>query len=275
MSGEDKFQETGAKIKQEVEQAKEADREERTAIMNELATIRQNPELEKMYKDSAGIGADNLSGELPLLKIYTANKTLNAELEDGKTPNDGWFFHRATRKQFESINAHVLTISRGFRAEGMANKKGQKGELKFNQVLGGIIVDEGKLLPFIMYFTGLRLQYLWDFGKEAGKYTKGKLGLPIPMFSMLVKMNTESVKGSYGPVWIVKFEIIKNEDGMPAIVTDPGLFSLLRKTAIKAEETIASIIEAKSAEERVERVETTEGELDSEEERVNPDDIPF
>ena len=244
-------------------------------VKRDLATVQGNPELAKMYAESASVGADNLSGEMPLLKIYTANKTKNAELADGTRPNDGWFFYKPTQQQFETITAHILTISRGFRAEGMVNQKtGKRDAPKFNQVMGGVIDTGDRLLPFVMYFTGLKLQNLWDFGKEAGKYTKGKVGLPIPMFALTVKMSTDTVEGSYGPVWVVKFEIVKGENDMPVVVTDPQVFGTLRRGVVKLEDMIASIIDAKSTEEAVETVETGDP-AEAPTEQVSPDDIPF
>lgn len=275
MKGEEKARAVAEKLKKETEQTQRKEDDAMDEVKKDLATVQGNPELAKMYAESASVGADNLSGEMPLLKIYTANKTKNAELADGKRPNDGWFYYKPTQQQFDTVTAHVLTISRGFRAEGMVNQKtGKRDAPKFNQVLGGVIATEDKLLPFVMYFTGLKLQNLWDFGKEAGKYTKGKVGLPIPMFALTVKMSTDTVEGSYGPVWVVNFEIVKGENDMPVVVTDPRLFATLRRGVVKVEDMIASIIDAKSTEETVETVDPIDpGEAPAE--QVSPDDIPF
>jgi len=207
---------------------------------NALALISQNEELAALYRDNAHVGASNLAGTLPQLKIHTQGKSSSNILEDGSEPNDGWFFYKPTSEQFETVECHVLTISRGYRSEGFQGKQNV-----FNQLLGGVIMDGTDFKPFILYFTGLKLQNLWDFGKEAGKYTKAK-PIPIPMFALTVMFTTEKVSHNFGKSWVVKFEIEKDEKGIPKVVTDPGLFQFLRDHVETVEETINSLIAAKS-----------------------------
>ena len=267
MSGQDKLRETAEKLKHDTTVKEEKEHTDMTELKNELATIQADPELMKMYKDNAGVGAKNLSGELPLLKIFSAGKS-KAELADGKRPIDGWFFYKPTQSQYETITCHILTISHGYRAEGMVNQKtGKKDEPKFNQLMGGVIIDGGELRPFIMYFTGLKLSKLWEFGKEAGKFTKMK-PVPIPMFALTVKMGTERVQNSYGESWVATFEIVKSPEGLPIVVTDSMLFEYLRDHVDTLEDTISSVIDAKSTEEQIpEKIESVP---------VNePDDIKF
>lgn len=283
MTGKDKLAATAAKLKTETEEAKQEEQTAMTEAKNSLAALTQDPELAKMFRDNAKVGAENLSGEMPLLKIYTANKTKNADLADGKRPTDGFFYYKPKQKEFENPTVHILTISKGFRAEGMVNPKtGQKDAPKFNQLMAGLILDEGELLPFVMYFTGLKLQNLWDFGKEARQYTHGKVGLPIPMFALTVKLKAESTESNYGPVWVVDFEIVKDATDMPVVVSDPALFMQLRQSVVRAEDMIASIIDAKRAEDDMEKVErledvstpTSEPKTEPADE-VRQDDIPF
>jgi hypothetical protein len=251
MTGQDKLRATAEGLKKNVEMKEQKEKTDMAELKNELATIQGNPELMKLYQDNAKVGADNLSGELPLLKIYSAGKS-KAELADGRKPTDGWFFYKPLQIQFETVTCHILTISRGFRAEGMLNQKtGKKDEPKFNQVMGGVIIDGADLRPFVMYFTGLKLSNLWAFGKEAGKFTKMK-PVPIPMFALTVKMGTDQRANSFGgDSWIATFEILKTPEGSPIVVTDPVLFEYLRDNVDKVEDTIASVIEAKSTEEQI------------------------
>jgi hypothetical protein len=93
----------------------------------------------------------------------------------------------------------------------------------------------------------LKLSKLWEFGKEAAKYTKAK-PVPIPMFVLTVKLTTEKVTHPYGKSWIIDFEIEKSKDGTPELVTDPGMFQFLRDHVETVEDTIASLIETKSTE---------------------------
>lgn len=271
--GEKKFKEMGEKLKKDVETDKQVEKQETAIALSNLDAIRKNAELAKMYSESAQVGAENLSGELPLLKVHAVGKSTKNELSDGSEPKDGWFFYKPTGEQFETVRCHILTISRGFRAEGMEKKE------IFNQVMGGVIIDKGEMKPFVMYMTGLKLAPMWEFGKSVSKYTKMK-PVPIPMFALTVKLTTEKVANAYGKSWVVRFELEKNEaDGSPVLVMDPGEFQFLKDSTEMVEETITSLIEAKAIVEDgvVRRAETAQvvPQPAKAVEGQNPDDIPF
>lgn len=210
---------------------------------NELVAIKNDPILAQMYAESVGIGSENLSGGLPLLKVHAVGKS-NNELANGTEPEDGTFYYSQTKEQFKEIEVHILTISRGFKAMGMPDKTG-KTEPKFNQLMGGVILDTSGYKPFIMYFTGKKLQNLWEFGKDAKKYTHAG----IPMFALLVKMTTEKTTNSFGKSWLVNFEIIKAKDGTPTLVHDVEDFNYLKMNVATIEDSIRSIIDAKDVSE--------------------------
>jgi len=241
MTGLQKFQKVGKNLKEEQAEEKEKESEVKKEI-NQFLAVRQNEQLAKMYSENSQLGASNLAGSLPLLKVHTLGKSEN-ELADGSAPNDGWIFYKPTGEQYESITCHILTVSRGFKAAGING-----GEPKFNQIMGGVIVDGTDYKPFIMYVTGLKLSYLWEFGKQAKKYTHVK-PVSIPMFALTVKMTTEKVASSFGKNWIVKFEIVKTQDGVPQLVLDPGEFQFLKDNVGTIEETITSLVEAKAIKE--------------------------
>lgn len=236
---EAKLKEMGEKIKSEVEAEKGNEAQMAKVANSQLEAIRANPDLAKMYAENATLGADNLAGELPLLKVHQVGKSTKNELSSGVEPDDGYFFYKPTGEQFNIVKCHILTISKGFRAQGIDDKE------IFNQIVGGVIVGEGEDKPFIMYMTGLKLQPLWTFGKEMAKYTRSK-PMGIPMFALTVKMSTERVSNNYGKSWIINFEVDKNEDGTPVLVTDPAEFQFLKEHVATVQDTIASIIEAKS-----------------------------
>lgn len=269
---ERKFREMGEKLKADKEAGVQNEKKNTEIALNNLAQIRQNAQLAQMYSESASVGADNLSGELPLMKVHAVGKSTKNELADGTEPNDGWFFYKPTGEQFQTVRCHILTISKGFRAEGMEKK------MIFNQVIGGVIMDGAEMKPFIMYMTGLKLSPMWEFGKQASKYTKMK-PIAIPMFALTVKLSTEKVSNNYGKSWIVNFEIEKNEDGSPVLVMDPGEFQFLKDHVEMVEDTIASIITAKAVKDDddddglIHEAETVFGK--GPKSPANPDDIPF
>ena len=128
---------------------------------------------------------------------------------------------------------------------------------------------------FIMYFTGIKLKNMWEFGKEAGQYTKSK-DMPIPLFALTVQMTTEKIKTEYSPSWIINFKIVKEEDGTPVLITDPRLFTSLRNAVDSVEEKIQSLIDSKSVAEVEEPGEPASIKVDEKTgEVVNPEDIPF
>lgn len=268
--GEKAFREMGEKLKAEKEAKVESDKKGTELALNQLAQLRQNADLAKMYSESSQVGADNLSGELPLLKVHSVGKSTKNELSDGTEPKDGWFFYKPTGEQFETVRCHILTISKGFRAEGMEKK------MIFNQVIGGVIMDGAEMKPFIMYMTGLKLSPMWDFGKAASKYTKMK-PISIPMFALTVNMKTEKVANNYGKSWIINFEIMKHEDGSPELVMDPGEFQFLKDHVEMVEDTIESLITAKAVKDDDDFVEEARVSLGAQAPKnpANPDDIPF
>lgn len=239
MSEQDKAREIANKLRAENEAKEKAEIENRQKAESQLAVISKNSELAKMYAENASAGSANLAGELPLLKVHQTGKSTKNELTDGSEPSDGWFFYKPTGEQFEALECHILTISRGFRAEGLNNDK------VFNQIVGGVIIDGDDYKPFIMYVTGKKLQPMWDFGKAASKYTHAK-PIPIPMFALTVKLSTHKEENSYGKSWLIDFEIKKSEDGTPVLITDPGIFHFLKDNVTTLEETIEGVIAAKT-----------------------------
>jgi len=222
--------------KQKTEKAEEKGNQ---LALSQLEQLRDNRELSEMYSESAQLGSENLSGELPLLKVHSVGKSTKNELSNGDEPKDGAFFYKQTGEQFESVRCHILTISKGFRAEGMEKKS------IFNQVMGGVIISGTEMKPFIMYMTGLKLSPMWEFGKEASKYTKMK-PVAIPMFALTVKFTTKKVANAYGKSWVIDFEIEKTEDGSPVLVMDPEEFKFLKNHVEIVEDTIESLISAKA-----------------------------
>lgn len=278
MGGHDKFKEVGEKLKADQAEKEEKQLQAKEQVLNQLAELRNNPELAKMYQDSSKMGAENLGGESPLLKVHATGRSTKNELADGSEPKDGNFFYKPTGEEFDSIDCHILTISKGFKAEGLQQQDGSKKEV-FNQILGGVIINDGELRPFIIYFTGLKLSYLWEFGKAAAKYTRAK-PVSIPMFALTVRLTTEKKANNYGKSWIVKFEILKNEDGTPQLVMDPGEFQYLKDNVETTQELIASVVASKAAkddEDNEAHVTSLKGDVVDADpgEEVNLDDVPF
>lgn len=240
MSEQDKARAAANKIRNENKEAEEKVAANKEVAKTELAKLQDNSKLAAMYNESAEVGSDNIGGQsLPILKVHASGKSTTNELEDGSEPGDGSFYYKPTKEDLgKEIDVHILTISRGFYAKAM---EGSDKEKTFNQIVGGII---GRDKPFVMYFTGTKLQNLWNFGKEARQYTKRK-PVAFPMFSLKVRLtNVKGEKGKYAAPWIVDFKILRTEDGQPELIMDEGEFAYLKENVALMEETIAGVIEA-------------------------------
>jgi len=244
VSGYDKLKNTAGKLKAETEATKVKVAEE---VKSELALIQANPVLMKMYQVNAKVGSENVVGSSPLLKVHTAGRSKN-KLADGSEPNNGWFFYVPTQEQFKEVECHILTISRGFRAPGM---EGSGKKDVFNQIMAGVVTNDDELKPFIMYVTGLKLQAMWDFGKEVGKYTHAK-PVAIPMFALKVKLTTREVPTKFGKSWVINFTILRNEAGQPMVVSDEGQFQFLLEQTNSFIETLNNLIAVRSTEDQAE-----------------------
>ena len=239
MEGIDKARKIVDKIKAEVEAKKQEEEKTMTTIKNQIQTVVDNKELAKLFNDNAETGAENLSGTAPTLSVFTAGKS-QSRLADGTKPNDGWFFYKPTEEQFESVDVHILTVSRGFYAEGMS-RPNKKTKQVWNQIISGLIVSTEKPLPFIMYLTGKKLQPMWDFGKEARKYTRAK-PVAIPMFTLFVRLKTHEEKTDFGTSWVIDFKILKNDDDTPIVPTEVSEILRLKDLLEQGNTMIESII---------------------------------
>lgn len=250
----------------------------------ETTALAVSAELMKKYTDNANLGSEESGMQSPLLKIHATGRSTSNVLGNGEEPNNGWFFYAPTGEQFKEVECHILCISRGYRVESMSEKKKLAGKTDYNQLLAGVIVNDGKPRTFIMYMSGKRLQKMWDFGMEAGKYKKAK-PFPIPLFALRVKLTTEKEtieyeQGKKTTVWLVNFEIMKTPEGAPVIVADEKAFNYLVSQVAEAKNIFDAIIEAKEVNASVPNLPTGNGEVVPGEtvkntETVNPSDIPF
>ena len=228
-------------------------------VMNAVATldsIRQNQELAKRYQNASKMGSENLSGGMPILKIQSTGRSTN-ELSDGTEPNNGWFYYKPTKSQFETVTCHILAISRGFNTP----KLGKPGETTYQHLLSGVMKVEGEYAPFIIYLnSGGHRNKMYEFGKQIHQYTHQR-PIGIPMFALTVKLFTtqepyeftgEDGKKMKGKSWVLNYELIKNEDGSPVLIGDIKEFDFLEQSVVKAQEMMESIITSKTSEEAVE-----------------------
>ncbi len=249
-TGKEALKQTADSLRADTEEKEKAEQTELQETKTELELLKGNSALAGMYQESSNVGSENLSGETPQLKIHSAGRSKNNILFDGSTPADGAFFYKPTAQQYKEVNVHILTVSRGFRAPALEEGKPDV----FNQIVGGLIIDGTEFKPFLMYFTGTKLNNLWEFGKTAQKYTKAK-PFSIPMFALTVKLTTESIPTKFADAWIINFEIVKDPNGGPKLIMDETTFGYVKNHVEGLEDMIKAIIDSKEINKEPEAIE--------------------
>jgi len=222
--------------------------EKAVEAVNEQKGVEISGKLAQMYNESANVGAENLEGARPYLKIHSAGRSTTNQLADGTEPKDGNFFYAPTQEEFAELTIRILTISRGFYTEQEDPNTHEK-KRKWNQLMAGIILNDGEMKPFLMFITGSRLSPMWDFGKAIRKWTKRK-PIPYPMFAMQVELKTHREKNSHNS-WshIIDFELLKDENDKPILISDEGEFQFVKDMTETMTEQINDMIAKKEIDE--------------------------
>jgi len=294
MNGEDTFKALGEKLKAEtaVNKPKEEfvpvrEAEMASAIIT-MDSIAANQELARRYQQASKMGSENLSGGMPILKIHSIGRSTN-ELSDGSEPNNGWFYYKPTKQQFETVECHILAISRGFNTPKLG---GKPGETSYQHLLSGVMNPLLIDAPFIIYLNSAgHRNKMYAFGKQIHQFTHQR-PIGIPMFAMTVKLFTVQEKYEFtgddgkkmsGKSWVMDYELKLNEDGTPVLVGDVKEFDFLEESVIKAQEMMESMITSKVGEEAQPAVMSEETAVQGEEiftgksddKPVNNEEMPF
>jgi len=245
---------------------KERTEREKASMEESIIALKSDPALAAFMNENSKMGSENIQPTIPSLKLHVANKSVGDELANGEEPNDGWFFYPKTKQQFQNPIIHVLSISRKFYTKSLSKKKLKEGKNDFNQLLSGVIVDDGEYLPFIMYFTSNKLRNLWNFAKNIQPYTHNK-PVSIPMFALLVKLSCEKIPVEYEDddgmkkkttASLVKFDLIKNDKGNPTLSTDLGELTFLRDLLVQSEDAVNILIDSRDVGEFGDKIKTIE-----------------
>ncbi|KKT30388.1 MAG: hypothetical protein UW18_C0017G0013 [Microgenomates group bacterium GW2011_GWF1_44_10] len=290
MTGTDQFKAMGERIKRESEETKPKEElapvreEEITKAVATMDVIKENQELAKRYQQASKMGSENLSGGMPILKIHSIGRSTN-ELSDGSEPNNGWFYYKPTKQQFETIDCHILAISRGFNTPKLG---GKPGETTYQHLLSGVMKVDGEYAPFVIYLNSAgHRNRMYAFGKQIHQFTHQR-PIGIPMFALSIKLFTVQEKYEFtgddgkkmsGKSWVMDYELKVNEDGSPVLVGDVREFDFLEESVIKAQEMMESMITSKVSEEAQPAVMSDETAIQGEEVftgKVKKDEeIPF
>ena len=251
-----------------------------------LTVGKVSKEVEAIFRVNADVGMENVAGmRLPQLKITESNS--KNEGEDGQYVPEGNFFYSPTQKDYEKLTVSIMRISRSFYTLREPTEKNPDPKPRFNQLVGGILLDTNE--AFVMFAGGTRLQNLWDFGKKIRPLTKGKP--PIPMFAIQTELTLEKIETSEGWNHIVIYSPVKNKAGEIVPISDKKKVNMILASMPKLQEMFDGFIRAnaidKTTRERigdqlVPRQAPTDAEMLEEptsenegEDVVDTDDIPF
>lgn len=280
MTGKDKMAAKAAELKGQTQEKDEAERKSAlSALEKTRQIISSNPEMmARMQEDANEEQKDRR--ELPLLKVYIANKS-HFTLLDGSEPHNGWFIHTITQQEYPEVYCHILKISRGFRMLGLPDEKTGVAKKQWTHIVAGVMLNDAPV-PFWMLVSGQnRVQRLWAFQDELRKYNKAG----IPSFPLTIKLTTEKVEISKTrQAVVINFAVEMDDEGKPDMVLLPSDYLALREQVHEQEEYIRRFIE-KNEVEKDQEPEPIMGEeeatavLPSAEkpasDQVNPDEIPF
>lgn len=82
-------------------------------------------------------------------------------------------------------------------------------KLKFNQILGVLVKEEGKWQPYLIYLRGVNYSKFWEQLKERGIDNPTKAHLKY-----IIKVKTKRVSTPNGAVWV--YEIVETQPIKPA-----------------------------------------------------------
>lgn len=261
MTGEEQAKATADRLREENEkkqiEKQQADQRAVEAIpKRDLAA--DNERLREMMKQDAQQQTEEDGGLQPWLKVFDSARSTYS-LRDGSAPHHGFFFYQPEEVEIEEPLVHILTISRGFRMEGMKDKDG-KIKYPFTQIISGVWIDEGKLKPFWTSIQGMkRLNALWEFRNELSKKARGG----ISKFALVIRMKTkrEVFKDDTGTdrvSQIITFNFIEDENKNLEIVRDIETYTFLKAKREEEKQHLEDYIARKEVVlEKVQPIEST------------------
>lgn len=183
-------------------------------------------EVRDFYKDHAHVGVEHVDqSKLPKLKLIQSNSEV--ELPDGTRPKLGSFHYAETDEIYDTLDAHILSFSRGFYTKSL-NENAEK-KTSYSVIVSGLMADDHR--PFVIFISGLRLAPMWDWAKdELSKYTK-KAGIPV--YALRTQFSSHKEKNSFGKdSYILDFKVrTHEEDGRPILIEDLPTLERLNKQA--------------------------------------------
>jgi len=241
MTGEEQARATAEKLK--VDKTVVANKDMKIEAITDKTGIKQmDPDLMAMMKSDAQKQTEEDGGLQPWLKVFDASRSTYS-LRDGGTPQHGWFFYQPEENEREEVYAHILHLSRGFRAEGMKSDDG-KVKYPYQHIVSGVMIEDGRFKLFWMTIAGgARLNRLWDFRKEFQK--KSRSG--ISKWALVIHLTTERVtvkdnENKDRVAQVINFNFVLDENNNPNIVQSKSDYMFLKEKAEEQKQLVEAYI---------------------------------
>lgn len=175
-------------------------------VPNELATYLQGKEV------SDGVDADEL-GSVPVLRVVQRNSN-NVETVDGQDAAPGELYYKPTKNSFKELDVHILTVKQCVMKSKVFGTDDEY-EDKSHYIITGVIADTNE--PFVTYVKGMSYSSVWELLEDTRPFRKHP-STPVPMFALKIQLSTVKEDGDYGPVYVLKYDVVRDKTGQPELV---------------------------------------------------------
>ena len=257
------------KIRQQKEALRNSSKEDKVKAVQDTALAplqAADPETIAWLMEQAEQENDDLDGgsSFPTLAVHTAQSRNNV-LSNGKEPEYGQLFYSGAQTAHTNPQVHLLSVKKCSLPDFADPSK-----VKKHYLIAGVLAET--LEPFVMYIKGMSYKYVWELSSLLAPFTKGKQ-IRVPKFALTVRLLTDKEKpsGDFAPQYVVKYEVVKDENGFPVMNLDRDHLKKMAELANRAEEMLESIIANKGIpeteivnerEQQLQAVRTATGQLD-------------
>jgi len=232
-TGIEKARETAARIKGTI------NTEESKAITHYGVSPEALAFMKRKAREDRGVEV-NEGGSLPMLTLIQ-NDEFSGEIAHKADPIPGAYYYKPKQIQIENPVVNIVYIREcklDTQFQGVVTKN------KSHYLIAGIL-DETKD-PFVMYIKGLSYgevaieeTSLMTQTREWRKHPEN----PIPLYLFRIQLGSSKKESDWGKKRVTTYLMLKDENGLPQIVTDMDMMEVLDASVDSSKRIIDGIIE--------------------------------
>lgn len=245
--------------------------------MTDLATLQMPSEMMsylsgKEVEDT--VDADE-SVNVPVLRVVQKNSN-NVETADGQDAAPGTFYYKPTAKDYKELIVNIIYIKQVTLKTKVWGTEDEYEDKK-HYLITGVIADTNEL--FVTYVKGLSYSSVWDLLEMTNPYRKHP-STPVPLYALNIKLYTEKEDTNYGVTYVLKYSLIREENGAPTLV-DLNKFQWLEQQVAPAKKMTERLIEINHSDgvdleaQDISYTNGDEAEIDIDEAQEVADEVPF